>query len=303
MHTETQSGQAVPGGRAQRVWQFAFAVFSITAAVLIQLRQDAPHPLFQTAGVIGYTLAALLTTACGWTLGRPGLAVRARRTLIVFHLIFIPTQFLFLLAHQSPFAGMALSAVIVVRLKPRFPQLKRRARKVWLTLHVGLSVGWLGISMAMATLAIAGATSDSHVVRHGSYVFMHLFDLAIVIPSVFVAIITGVVVSLGTPWGLVKHWWVLLKFLIALSLPIVATLESGWIQELEVRTEDPAAEPGGLGLALVICMLCFAALLWTAVVLSIFKPGGKTRWGRRARRKRQRGRANDIPVTVTDVVR
>ncbi|WP_106397073.1 hypothetical protein [Actinocorallia populi] len=289
MHLKTRPGQVAPGVRAQQITHFAFAVFSVVAGTLILLREDAPHALFQTAGVVGYALAAVLSTGCGRALGIPRAAARARRILIVFHLLFIPAQFLFLLAHKVPFAGMALSTLIAVRLKPRFPRLKRRSRKVWLALHVGISVGWLGLSLGMLTLAVAGATTDDPVIRHGAYEIMHLFDLAIVIPSVFAALITGVVVSLGTPWGLVRHWWVLLKLLIALSLPVAATVESGWIEQLKLRTEDPAADPGGVGLALVVCMACFVALLWTAVALSVFKPGGKTRWGREGRFRWARG--------------
>lgn len=144
------------------------------AATLIWLRQDAPHPAFQSAGVASYALAAPLTAICAQALGRPGLADRARRTLICFHLLFIPLQFFFLLAHKVPFAGMLLSSMIVVRMRPRFPRLRRRSRKVWLTLHVGVSVGWLGLSLAMATLAVVGAGADDHVVRHGAYELMHV---------------------------------------------------------------------------------------------------------------------------------
>jgi hypothetical protein len=138
------------------------------------------------------------------------------------------------------------------------------------------------LALAMTTLAITGATADDHAVRRGAYELMHIFDLTIVIPSVVLAVITGLVVSLGTPWGLVRYWWVLLKFVISLVIPVIATIQSGWIEELQTRTADPAADPGGTGLVLVLCMLLYAALLWTAVILSVVKPGRKTRWARAA---------------------
>jgi hypothetical protein len=75
---------------------------------------------------------------------------------------------------------------------------------------------------------------------------------------------------------------VLLKFVISLVIPVIATIQSGWIEELQTRTADPAADPGGTGLVLVLCMLLYAALLWTAVILSGVKPGKKTRWARTA---------------------
>lgn len=273
-----------------------FAVFAGVAGALVGLRPDAPHPFFQSAGTVGYALAAVVSLACWAAFARPAFASRARKTLIVFHLVFIPSQFLFLLAHDVAWPGMALSTLLTVALRPRFPRLGRFGRRVWVTLHVGISVGWLGLSLAMLTLAIIGATTGDHAIRHGAYEIMHAFNIAIVIPSVFLAIITGAVVSLGTPWGLVKHWWVLLKLVIALSLPVLATFESTWIERLAAGTADPAFEPGGTGVLLAIFMGLFLALLWTATVLSVFKPGGRTPWERR----KSKG-PKSIPVTVTAV--
>ncbi|MFD0782554.1 PDR/VanB family oxidoreductase [Micromonospora azadirachtae] len=224
--------------------------------------------------------------------------MRVRQILIVFHLLFIPAQFLFLLAHQMPWLGMLMSTMITIGLKPRFPRLGRLSRKVWLTLHIGIGVGWLGISLAMLALSVVGVTTDRHEVRQGAYVLMDTFNVALAIPSVFLAIITGAVVSLGTPWGLIKHRWVLAKLIIALSLPILATFEGPWIEELAARSEDPAAEPGDTGVLLVGAMALFVVLLWTATILSVFKPGGKTRWGRR---ENTRGRSSATAVTVTTV--
>lgn len=84
--------------------------------------------------------------------------------------------------------------------------LRPRTRKLWLTLHVGFSVGWLGAAMAMLVLAIVGARTSDLDLRHYAYEIMHVFDLAIVIPLVLLSLITGLVVSLGTKWGLVRHW-------------------------------------------------------------------------------------------------
>ncbi|MDO3703325.1 hypothetical protein Q3W71_16765 [Micromonospora sp. C28SCA-DRY-2] len=261
--------------------QLAFGIFAVVAGASIALRQDAHHPLFQSAGTVGYAVATVLSVGSWLALGRAPSAARARRILIAFHLLFIPAQFLFLLAHQLPWLGMLLSTMITAGLKPRFPRLGRIARKVWLTLHIGIGVGWLGISLAMLTLSVVGVTADSHAVRHGAYLLMDTFNLALAIPSVFLAIITGVVVSLGTPWGLIKHRWVVAKLIIALSLPVLATFEGPWIDELVARSADPAARPGGTGILLVGAMALFLALLWTATILSVFKPGGRTRWGRR----------------------
>ncbi|MEU7750503.1 hypothetical protein AB0B57_01715 [Micromonospora sp. NPDC049101] len=264
-----------------RTTQLVFGVFAVAAGALIALRPDPPHPFFTTAGTYGYALAAVLSIG-GWlALGHPVPAARIRPVLIVFHLLFVPAQFLFLLAHDMPWLGMALSSAVVVGLKPRFPRLGRMARKVWLTLHVGIGVGWLGISMGMLLLAVTGATADSHELQHGAYLMLSRFDIFLAIPSAFLAIVTGVVVSLGTPWGLLRHRWVLAKLVIALALPFLAGFEGPWIEELEARSAPGLIETGTTGMLLIGAMGLFATLLWTATILSVFKPGGRTRWGRR----------------------
>lgn len=134
--------------------------------------------------------------------------------------------------------------MILVGLKPLFPRLSPRVRRCWLTAHVGISVGWLGLSLAMTTLAVTGMLAGTDAVLHGAYQLMHIFDLAIVIPSVLLSIISGVVVTLGWPFGLVKHWWALVKFVISLTIPTVAAFESRWVIALAERTQDPAADPG-----------------------------------------------------------
>lgn len=212
-----------------RWWQIGFVVFSVGTAVLLFPGEDAILPVIQTMGVIGYSVAAVVSIFCAVALSRE----RVRRFLIGFHLPFIPLQFLFAFPTPIPNVGMLLSVMILVGLKPQFPRLSQRARKVWLTLHVGISVGWLGLSLAMITLAFTGLLAETHAVRHGAYELMHIIDLTIVIPSVVLSIITGLVVALGTPWGLLKHWWVLVKFVIALGIPaFAAVVENRWFGSL-----------------------------------------------------------------------
>ena len=274
-----------------RAWQIGFALFSAGTAAVLFPGGGATLPAIRTMGVIGYTLAAVVSLGGAAALPRPV----ARRLLVGCHLALLPLQFLFAFPNPLPNLGMVLSVLILVGLRPRFPRLSPRARKVWLTLHVGISVGWLGLSLGMVTLACTGLLAQTHAVQHGAYEIFHVFDLAVVIPSVVLTILTGLVVSLGTPWGLVKHRWVLTKFVISLTIPVVAGVESRWVTELIARTEDPAAEPGALGMWLLVTVCGFSVLLWTATVLSVVKPWGRTRWGRQPSPS-----APDIAVVVTD---
>lgn len=269
--------------------QWAFAVFSVLNAVVIFTGENAILPLIQNLGFAGYLLAAGITAYCALRFETS----RARGI----------SSF----PGPLPLAGMVFSAVILGLLRLTFPRLSPGKRKLWVMLHVGLSVSWLGIAVSIVVLSTVSYTTENAGLRHGAYELMHVFDLFIVIPTMMLSIITGLVISLGSKWGLVKHWWVLLKLVIALGIPAVAIVESQWVQELAERTLDPAAEPGGTGLALMICMIVFSAALWTATYLSVFKPGGKTSWGKRTSNakapygragragREQRGNRNRLP--------
>jgi hypothetical protein len=80
-------------------------------------------------------------------------------------------------------------------------------------------------------------------------------------------------------------------------LGTAAAFENFWVRGVAERlTLDPADEPAGTGLRLFVCMIAFTALLWTATVLSVYKPWGPTRWGRRpAAGRRGHGRV-DTPT-------
>ena len=280
-----------------RPLQWAFAAFAILNLGL--LLSGSGVTVFRVMAVAGYGVGAVLSVvaALGWQ--RLG-----RRMAIGLHLALAPLQFLFGIAETVALLGILLSLTILAQCKPRFPRLSPRARRIWLTLHVGFSVGWLGVALTMTALAAIGWTADRHAMRHGAYEVLHVIDLAVAIPSMALSIITGLVVSLGTKWGLVRHWWVLAKFAISVSIPLLAgTVESALADELARRTVDPAGQPAGTGIALVACLGAFTVALWTATILSVMKPWGRTRWGQRALHTRSgstTGRADQLRRVPVD---
>lgn len=265
-----------------RPLQWVFAAF---AALTIGLLLDGSGAtVFRVMALAGYGAGAVLSVLA--VLRWDGLG---RRIAIVLHLALAPLQFVFSIAESVTLVGILLSLTILARCKPRFPRLPPRARRIWLTLHVGFSVGWLGVALTMTALAFIGWAADSHAMRHGAYEVLHIIDLAVAIPSMGLSITTGLVVSLGTTWGLVRYRWVLTKFAISVSIPLVAgTVESTLADELARRTIDPAGQPGSTGIALIACLGGFTVALWIATILSIVKPWGRTRWGRRAADTRTR---------------
>jgi hypothetical protein len=278
-------------GRAdgrQRTIRILLGVYSVLAVVVaVSLAAHSDRGPIGDAGLFFYPVAAVGHALLGLYYARTW----TRPTLIVTELILVPLQFLLSIPSNLPLLGMLLSGVIVALLRPRFTHLSPRSRKFFLWLHVGFSVSWLGLTMAMLVLSLIGQLADDRALSHGAYRIMHIFDLVIVIPMVFLSIITGLVVSLGTKWGLIRNKWVFTKFLLSLINPAFAGFQHHWISELIDRTaRDTPAEPARLGLVLTLCMVVYGLILWTTTALSIWKPWGKTRWGQRATQARRTAR-------------
>jgi hypothetical protein len=167
-----------------------------------------------------------------------------------------------------------------------------RLRKLMLTAHVTSSVGWLGAVAVSFALGVAGLTSQDAQTVRGAYLTLELTGWFVLVPLSLASLLTGLVQSLGTTWGLFRHYWVLFKLLINLVATIVlllymqtlsylagiaaeTTLSSGDLAEL--RNPSPVLHAGGALLLLVV-----------ATTLAVYKPRGMTRYGQRKQHERRR---------------
>ena len=163
-------------------------------------------------------------------------------------------------------------------------------RKFALTVHLTASVGWLGAVAGFLALAVAGLTShDAQMVR-AAYLAMELITWFLIVPLAFASLLTGLVVSLGTTWGLFRHYWVLLKFLItilATILLLVHTQPIGVLAAVARETTFLNADLGRLQIQLVgDAGLALLALL-VATTLGVYKPRGMTPYGRRKQQEQR----------------
>src|ERR671919_321085 len=100
-------------------------------------------------------------------------------------------------------------------------------RKFALTAHVTSSVGWIGAVVVFLALAIVGLTSQDAQTVRGAYLVMEPAAWWVLVPLAFASLLTGIVMSLGTTWGLFRHYWVVFKFLIAVFSTIVLLIYMG----------------------------------------------------------------------------
>ena len=163
-----------------------------------------------------------------------------------------------------------------------------RFRKLALTAHVVASVGWLGSVVAFLALAITGrASGDPELVR-GSYLAMEVVGWFVIVPLCGAALITGLIQSWITKWGLLQHYWVVIKLLMTVFATIVLVLHMrpvGIAADEAVASGFAGDDHGGLRLQLVADAAAAIVLLLVAATLSVFKPAGRTRYGWRKLRR------------------
>src|SRR5919198_3886185 len=94
------------------------------------------------------------------------------------------------------------------------------ARKLALTVHLILSVGWIGAVLAYLALDVFAVTSTDMEIARGSWIAMELTARYVIVPLAMGALTTGLIMSLGTAWGLFRHYWVLISF----ALTVIATV-------------------------------------------------------------------------------
>lgn len=155
-----------------------------------------------------------------------------------------------------------------------------RLRKLTLTAHVTSSVGWLGAVVAYLALAVTALTSQDVDRAQAGYLSMELIGWYVILPLALAALASGLVQSLGTEWGLVRHYWVVTKLVLTVVGTAVLLGHLPAISQMAELAARPAAEAGRLPVQLVVHAAGGLAILLGATVLSIYKPWGRIRRSR-----------------------
>jgi uncharacterized membrane protein len=163
-----------------------------------------------------------------------------------------------------------------------------RLRRFALTAHVTCSVGWIGAVVVFLALAIIGLTSEDAQTVRGAYLVMEPAAWLVLVPLAFASLLTGLVMSLGTTWGLFRHYWVVFKLLINVFATVVLLMYMGTFRYMARVAADPSVDLTAVsnaspGLHAVLALL----VLLVATVLAVYKPRGVTPYGRRKEREQR----------------
>ena len=156
-------------------------------------------------------------------------------------------------------------------------------RKFALTTHVTSSVGWFGAVAAFLSLAITGLASQNAQTVRAAYLSMELTTWAVIVPLSVAALLTGIVQSVGTPWGLFRHHWVVAKLgltVLATVILLVHTQPIGRVAAVAAERMLSSTDLRQLRIQLVADAAAALFALLVATTLSVYKPWGLTSYGR-----------------------
>src|ERR687891_1719324 len=97
-------------------------------------------------------------------------------------------------------------------------------RKFALTAHLTFSVGFLGAALAYLGLGVSAVTSEDAQTVRAAWIAMELTGWYVIVPLALAALLTGLVMALGTPWGLFRHYWVLITFVLTVFATVILLL-------------------------------------------------------------------------------
>lgn len=177
------------------------------------------------------------------------------------------------------FIAAAFAAVVFLMLWPRWQSdvsWARRLRQFGVLAHVGTSVGTIGAVAAFLTLAILGQ-NGSALSAANLYPAMNIIAKAVILPLLVLSLSLGVAQAVLTPWGLLRHSWIIWKFGLTVFALVILLVELPEISAIAAEAQ------AGLTLShlkqgeMVVHAAGALALLGITTALSIYKPGGRAR--------------------------
>jgi hypothetical protein len=167
-------------------------------------------------------------------------------------------------------------------------QLQPKPRKALVAAHAVSAACWIGVALTFVAMSVvAMSTNDIHAAM-AIYELMATFDITLLPWTNFATFRTGIALSMTTNWGLIRYSWVAAKIAIAVGILVMAF---GFLHDSLERAGEEAATLAATGGTVAHISSAADVVLWGfgcallslvgALLLSLYKPGGRTRRGRR----------------------
>lgn len=160
-------------------------------------------------------------------------------------------------------------------------------RQFALIVHLISSVGWIGAVVAYLVLGVTAVISPETQTVRAAWTAMDVTGWWAIVPLAIAALLTGLVMSLGSPWGLFRHYWVLISLALTLLCTVVLVLHMPSVSAMAARAQQlDGARLRALGGDLFHPGVGLLVLL-SITVLNVYKPAGLTTYGCRKQREQR----------------
>jgi hypothetical protein len=161
-----------------------------------------------------------------------------------------------------------------------FPRLGSRTRKSVLVLHIAAAGSWLGIDVVMGVLVFTSLVRNDTATVALCYQVLGLVAVWPLFVAGLTCLLTGIVLGLGSRYGLVRYWWVATKLVLNLMLTglILVALRPGLNELSRVGRELAAGNHVDAALhGMLYPPIVSPIALILAMLLAVFKPWGRIR--------------------------
>lgn len=159
-------------------------------------------------------------------------------------------------------------------------RLSARTRKLVLLVHIAAAGAWLGLDLVLGILIVTALTTGDATSAASAALSLAAFATWPLLAVGAVTLASGVLLGLGTKYGLVRYWWVLVKLVINIMLVtlVVVLLWPGIAEVADTGraalADDTAPE---LRWNMVFPPIVSSTAVVVAMTLAVFKPLGRIR--------------------------
>jgi hypothetical protein len=112
---------------------------------------------------------------------------------------------------------------------------------------------------------------------------MQVVTWQVIVPLAFATLLIGIVQSLGTPWGLFRYYWVIVKLALTIIAVAVLMLQTQAVDALALAASGGSLDGyAGARFSMMLHASGGLVVLLIATVLSVYKPRGLTSFGANA---------------------
>jgi hypothetical protein len=145
----------------------------------------------------------------------------------------------------------------------------------------------MGAAMAYIALVVGATVSQSTQTVRAAWVAMELMGWYVIVPLSFGTILTGLALSMGTRWGLFRHYWVLFSLVLTVFATVILLQHMKTVSLIaDAVVETNSTIGSGLQGELLHSVGGLLVLL-VIQILNVYKPRGMTPYGWRKQQTQQ----------------